>query len=136
NSEPPFPRGTERGREGGLGGGKLGPMVPAPQDILPARRNYAASLEKLGTGHTLRRLLVHVDLVPIQILKRHTGAIWLNLRLAVEFHAGLLHSAVLGNAVIGHDPEERLRTALLADQRPVFVRFSQIQGDGYDLIVR
>src|SRR5262249_40176576 len=82
-----------------------------------------------------RRLLVHVDLVAVQVLERHAGTVGLNLWLAVELDAGVLHPAILAHAVIGHDPEERLRSSLLADQRPVFIRFGQIESKRDHLIV-
>src|SRR5262245_49451145 len=82
-----------------------------------------------------RRLLVHVDLIAVQVLERHARTVGLNLRLAVELDASVLHAAILAHAVIGHDPKERLRSSLLADQRPVFVRFAQTQRNRHHLIV-
>src|SRR5262249_41203065 len=59
----------------------------------------------------------------------------LNLWLAVELDAGVLHPAILVHAVIGHDPEERLRSSLLANQRPVYIRLRQIESERDHLIV-
>src|SRR5262245_44328363 len=67
--------------------------------VLPARRLIAPGS---------RRLLVHVNLVPVHVLQRHAGAVGLNLGLAVELDAGSLHPAILLHAVVGEDPEERL----------------------------
>src|SRR5262245_22678459 len=78
-----------------------------------------------------RRLLVHVDLVAVQVLERHAGAVRLNLWLAVELDASVLHPAIFAQAVIRLDPEEGLRATLLADQGSVLVGRSQIQGDGH-----
>src|SRR5262245_33953960 len=59
-------------------------------------------------GYSSRGLLVHVNLVAVQVLERHPRAVGLNLRLAKELDAGILHPAILAEAVIRHNPEEWL----------------------------
>src|SRR4029453_10189031 len=66
-------------------------------------------------SRALCRFLVQVDLVAIQILERYSGTIRLNLRLAVKLNAGILHTAILTQTIIGYDPQEGLRPALPAD---------------------
>src|SRR6516225_1895461 len=82
----------------------------------------------------LRRLLVQVNPVAIQVLECYSRAIRLNLRLAVELDPRVLHSAVFPQAVIGHDPEERLGPCLLADQCQISLRFRKIEGDRWPRI--
>src|SRR5262249_46999198 len=76
------------------------------------------------------------DVASVQVFKRHARAVGLNLRLAVELDAGILHPAILAHAVLARDPEKRLRSSLLADQRPVFICGGQTEGNRHHLIVR
>src|SRR5499426_3636985 len=81
-------------------------------------------------------LLIHVNLVAVQVLERHSGPVRLYFGLALESHAGVLHAPILPHAVVGHDPKEWLRTTLLADEGPFLVRLGQGQGNRYDFVVR
>src|SRR5262245_63946653 len=80
----------------------------------------SAAMNHYG-NEALPRLLIHVDLVAVQILERDSRAVRLNLGLAVELDARVLHPAILAQAVIGHDAEIGLRPTLLPHQGAVFV---------------
>src|SRR5215813_9021118 len=75
----------------------------------------------LGVGRELR-LLIHVNLVPVQVLERHSDPVGLHFGLTLESHAGVLHALILTHALVGLDGKEWLRTALPTDEGQFLVR--------------
>src|SRR5262249_15200856 len=99
-------------------------------------RTQNSELRTHNSQLTLRRLLIQVDLVAIQILECYSGTPRLDLRFAVESNTGILHPAIVSYTVIGHDPKEGLRPSLLAHQGSILVGFSQIESDRQKVILR
>ena len=62
----------------------------------------------------LYRLLIHEDLVAVQVFKHHPRAIRADFRFALKFHAQLFHSLVVTEAIMGLHPKIWVAAALLA----------------------